>query len=270
MFSISEVPLDFFTEDVLVCTDSNDEVILQDIYYKGNIRLSDRAKINIRDAHSPIDYFMVNNITSKFTNWNNRIDKLNLVKRDIAEQVKHYTKVVPGYQNQKRFKVYPVSPITFSAYSELFDKVKDKYTVKFKCNSFSGFVGAGLLILTKIKKEQVFMPLIITTTYTSHLPYFYLCRFLGEQPIDSFFNVYVDDLLINSKNAELKNFRIAFKEFLLPELEKCNLSIADLEDFIAKAKVPQFKKLSDRKQFLETLSEDVLHSLTSDVAVKYR
>ena len=270
MFNIAEVPIDFFTEDVLVCTDSNDEVLLQDIYYKGNIGLNDRSKVNLRDARSPIDYFMVNNITSKFTNWNDRAGKLNLVKKDIVSQLKYYSSLTPRYQNQKRFKVYPASLVTFASYSELFNKVKDRYTVKFKCNSFSGFVGAGLLILTKIKKEQVFMPLIITTTYTSHLPYFYLCTFIGEQPIESFFNVYVDDLLINSKNAELKNFRIAFKKLLLPELEKCNLSIADLEEFITKAKVPQFKKLSDRKQFLETLSEDVLHSLTSDVAVKYR
>ena len=270
MFNIAELPIDFFTEDVLVCTDSNNEVILQDIYYRGNIGMNDRAKINLRDARSPIDYCMVNNITSKFTNWNDRTGKLNLVKKDIASQLKYYASLTPKYQNQKRFKVFPGSIFTFSSYSELFEKIKDRYTVKFKCNSFSGFVGAGLLILTKIKKVTIFLPLIITTTYTSHLPYFYLCTFIGEQPIESFFNVYVDDLLINSKNAELKNFRIAFKKLLLPELEKCNLSIADLEEFITKAKVPQFKKLSDRKQFLETLSEDVLHSLTSDVAVKYR
>lgn len=270
MFNIAEVPLDFFQENVLVCTDSNNEVILQDIYYKSSIGLHGKTKVNIRNVQSPIDCFIVNNITLNFINWNNKAGKLNLVKTDIVSQLKYYTSLTPRYQNQKRFKVYPASPFICSSYSELFNKVKDRYTVKFKCNSFSGFVGAGLLILTKIKKEQVFMPLIITTTYTSHLPYFYLCTFLGEQPIESFFNVYVDDLLINSKNAELKNFRIAFKKLLLPELEKCNLSIADLEDFIAKAKVPQFKKLSDRKQFLETLSEDVLHSLTSDVAVKYR
>ena len=270
MFEISQVSLDYATENILVAANET-EVLLQDIFYSGYINIhGTNSKVKLRPEAHPIDIFISNVIKNIFVDWKDRASKLNIIKRELVGKLKYYENLAPTYQTQKRFKVYQASIHNYASYNELFNHVKDRYTVKFKCNSFSGFVGAGLLIITKIKNEQVFVPLIITTTYTKHLPYFYLCTFLGEKPIDSFFNVYVNDLLINSINAELKNFRIAFKKLLLPELEKCNLSIADLEDFIVKAKVPNFKKLSDRKQFLETLSEDVLYSLNSDVAVKYR
>jgi len=201
--------------------------------------------------------------------FNNRADRINSIKRQISKDISYLNTF--DYSNyNKDSKKLPSGGLSTYTYDELLSGIiHNSYITGFKCNNYYGVIGQGCLILTKIKETPCFIPLVITTVNDESLSYIQLCDYINEKPINTIFNVYVSDLLINSKDADLKNLRIQFKKSILPELEKCNLCIHDLNEFFGIISIPKFGKLSERKTFLDNLSEDVLYSLQGEVVVNY-
>lgn len=273
MFNVKTVSLNTEEQQILL-NSIKDECFLFNLYCPnvfqtfGNIlgkwyRQANTAIISQMEQH------LVQEINEEFSIWKDREEKIENIKSKLLSRVKYLSKYHNTDENKP--KLHTSNNISsVSSYLSLFNLIAQANIIRFSCNSLRGFVGDGCLIITKIKSTSVFIPLIVTTTNYDNISYLNLCNYLGETPISKVFNVYVSDILINSKDSEFKNLRIAFKKEYLKRLEECNLEIFDVSKFFVVPELPKFKSIKDRKEFFEELSDDVLLSLTSEVAVNYK